>query len=137
MPKKTEPKKRRSVSKPQINKEQQYTDSIEEIKKQIESVNTDITVDYDGLDEIVKEIDKTLEPINEINNEVQKIEEKKIELENLMKQDETTVNEYIEKELKDAETLKEKISKIMSSQNKQTSLQDKMTDLWNGCNSYF
>lgn len=137
MPKKTEPKKRRSVSKPQINKEQQYTDSIEEIKKQIESVNTDITVDYDGLDEIVKEIDKTLEPINEINNEVQKIEEKKIELENLMKQDETTVNEYIEKELKDAETLKEKISKIMSSQNKQTSLQDKMTDLWNGCISYF
>lgn len=137
MPKKTEPKKRRISAKQTQNTEQPREETIEEIKKQIEAVSTDINIDYNGLDKIIKEIDNTLEPINEVSAEVKNLTDKKAELENLMQSDSATINEFIGKGLKDAETLKEKINKIMTSQNKDASARERMTNLWNGCNSFF
>lgn len=103
-------------------------DVIEDIKKQIEAVNTEINVEYNNVDKIVETIDNELEPVNEVIEEVGKIEEKKKELEDIVAKEPAKVQEFVEKETKNAEELKGKIKKIMSSIGENRNI----THWWNG-----
>lgn len=106
-------------------------DIVEEVKKQIEAVNTEINVEYNNLDNITDEIKGELEPINEIIEETDKISEKKKELESIMSTHPNDADAFIKKELENAEELKDKIQKIMSSPSKK-SFNHGFTTWWNG-----
>jgi DNA repair ATPase RecN len=133
--KKTETTKKKTPNKTRRSKpvttNEESGNIVDEVKKQIESVNTEINIEYDNLENITDEIKSALEPVNEVIEETDKISEKKKELESLMSKEPDKVNNFIQEELEKAEELKEKVQKIMSSPNK-TSFKGGFTTWWNG-----